>query len=198
MSEETRASSRRFEILLTVAASALGVAFFASVPYWPREPFSNPVPAFIAQSLVAPAEKAPLRGPSVLASARPAPDLNLGLPDDVAMIVRRTGINGETGLIPTAASITTFRLRASGDLVSVAAPTGIEPVVPARGDPDPRGRGRGSASEASVLRVHGFYAIASVDRGNTVIRWTERGVTYEISSRTLDPARLVEVANKLR
>ena len=186
MSEETRASSRRLEILLTVAASALGVAFFASVPYWPREPFSNPVPAFIAQSLAAPAEKAPLRGPSVLASARPAPDLNLGLPDDVAMIVRRTGINGETGLIPTAASITTFRLLATGDLVSVAAPTGVDPVRRISNDAEP------------LLRVRGAYAVATTDRGNTVIRWTENGVTYEVSSRTLDVAGLAEVANKLR
>jgi hypothetical protein len=186
MNDETRGSPRRLEVLLTIAASALGVAFFASVPYWPKESIANPIPGFVAQSLAAPAEKAPLRGPSVLASARPAPDLNLVLPDDVAMIVRRTGINGETGLIPTAASITTFRLRASGDLVSVAAPTGVEPVVPARGDPDP------------AFRVHGFYAVATVDRGNTVIRWTESGVTYEISSRTLDAPRLVEIANKLR
>ena len=168
--EDLRTGSRALEILLTTAATALGVAFFASVPYWPKEAI----------------EKAPLRGPSVLASARPAPNLNLSLPDDVASIVRRTGINGETGLIPTAAAITTFRLRATGDLVSVAAPTGVEPVRPARGDPDP------------AYRVRGFYAIATTERGNTVLRWTERGVTYEISSRTLEPADLVEVANRLR
>jgi hypothetical protein len=170
MSDQVRAASRSFEILLTAAATALGVAFFASVPYWPKEAI----------------DKAPLRGPSVLASARPAPNLNLSLPDDVAAIVRRTGINGETGLIPTAASITTFRLRATGDLVSVAAPTGLDPVKPIRGDPDP------------AFRVRGFYAVATTERGNTVLRWTERGVTYEISSRTLDPNRLAEIANILR
>src|SRR5919201_2448404 len=164
MSEEARSGSRAFEVLLTAAATALGVAFFASVPYWPKEAI----------------EKAPLRGPSVLASARPAPNLNLSLPDDLASLVRRTGINGETGLIPTAASITTFRLRASGDLVSVAAPTGVDAVQPLRGDPDP------------AFRVRGFYAQATTERGNTVIRWTERGVTYEISSRTLDANRLAE------
>jgi hypothetical protein len=170
MSDQVRAASRSFEILLTAAATALGVAFFASVPYWPKEAI----------------DKAPLRGPSVLASARPAPNLNLSLPDDVAAIVRRTGINGETGLIPTAASITTFRLRATGDLVSVAAPTGLDPVKPIRGDPDP------------AFRVRGSYAVATTERGNTVLRWTERGVTYEISSRTLDPNRLAEIANILR
>jgi hypothetical protein len=168
--EGMRTGPRALELLLTAAATALGVAFFASVPYWPKEAI----------------EKAPLRGPSVLASARPAPNLNLSLPDDVASIVRRTGINGETGLIPTAASITTFRLRATGDLVSVAAPTGVDPVLPIRGDPDP------------AYRVRGFYAIATTERGNTVLRWTERGVTYEISSRTLDANRLAAIANTLR
>ena len=184
--DDAPVASRPREILLTLAASALGLAFFASVPYWPKEHFDNPIPAFVSQSLSAPAEKPTLHGPSVLASARPVPDLNLVLPDDVAMIVRRTGINGETGLIHTTASITTFRLRASGDLVSVAAPTGVDPVQPVRGDPDP------------AFRVRGAYAVASMERGNTVIRWTERGITYEISSRTLDANGLVEVANKLR
>ena len=184
--EEMRTGPRALELLLTAAATALGVAFFASVPYWPKQAIDNPIPAFVSRSLTAPAQKAPLRGPSVLASARPAPNLNLSLPDDVASIVRRTGINGETGLIPTAASITTFRLRATGDLVSVAAPTGLDPVMPIRGDVDP------------AYRVRGFYAIATTERGNTVLRWTERGVTYEISSRTLDPNRLAEIANKLR
>jgi hypothetical protein len=185
-SEDVRTTPRSLELLLTVAATALGVAFFASVPYWSKERIDNPILGVIAQTLAAPAEKVVLRGPSVLASAKPAPDLNLTLPDDIATIVRRTGINGETGLIPTAASITTFRLRATGDLVGVAAPTGIDAVQPLRGDPDP------------VHRVHGFYAQVRVDRGVTVIRWTERGVTYEVSSRTLDVESLVAVANKLR
>ncbi len=118
---------------------------------------------------------------------RPAPDLNLVLPDDLAVVVRRSGINGETGLIPTAASITTFRLRATGDLVSVAAPTGVAEVRRINSDPDPG------------LRVRGAYAISSVDRnGSTVIRWTENGVTYEIGSRTLGANELVVLANKLR
>lgn len=176
---------RSLEALLTLAATALGVAFFLSVPYWPKESIANPLPSFLAQRFAAP-PKAPLHGPSVLASARPAPDLNLTLPADLASVVRRTGINGETGLIPTAASITTFRLVATGDLVSVAAPTGVDPVTPLRGDPDP------------AYRVRGFYATASTDRGNNVLRWTERGVTYEISSRTLDPGQLAQIADKLR
>ena len=184
--EEIRAPSRTLEVLLTAAATALAVAFLASAPYLTRESLNNPIPSFIAQSLAAPAEKAPLHGPSILASVPPAPDLNLSLPSDIAVIARRTGINGETGLIPTARSITTFRLVATGDLVSVAAPTGLDPVQPVRGDPD------------RAFRVRGFYASASSERGFTILRCTERGVTYEVSSRTLDPGQLAEIANKLR
>lgn len=167
---------RHLEALLTLAATAIAVAFYASVSYWPKDWTERPIIPNVAVLL----------GPSVLASARPAPDLNLTFPDDIATVVRRSGINGETGLIPTAASITTFRLRATGDLVSVAAPTGVEPVRRISNDADP------------PLRVRGVYAVATIDRGTTVIRWTENGVTYEVSSRTLDPIALAEVANKLR
>ncbi|HZP96785.1 MAG TPA: hypothetical protein VFC31_10675 [Candidatus Limnocylindria bacterium] len=170
---------RPLEGLLTLAATALGIAFFLSVPYWPRAWTERALP-------VASVSRLP-RGPSVLASLRPAPLLNLTFPDDVATVVARRGINGETGLIPTAASITTFRLRATGDLVSVAAPTGVDPVRPVSSDAHP------------ALRVHGAYAVvATDDRGITTIRWTENGVTYEISSRTLDATHLADVANGLR
>jgi len=167
---------RHLEALLTIAATAVAIAFYASVSYWPKDWTERPIVPNVAVLL----------GPSVLASARPAPDLNLALPDDIATVVRRSGINGETGLIPTAASITTFRLRASGDLVSVAAPTGVDPIRRSSIDTEPQ------------LRVRGAYAVASEDRGNTVIRWTEDGVTYEVSSRTLDVRALAALANKLR
>jgi hypothetical protein len=170
---ERVAMPKTLEALLTIAAAAIGIAFYASVSYWPKEWTERPVLPNIAA----------LKGPSVLASLRPAPVLNLTLPDDVAIVVRRTGINGETGLIPTAASITTYRLVATGDLVSVAAPTGVDPVV-VRGEPD--------------YRIHGRPAVESSSRGVTLIRWTENGVTYEVSSRTLTAAALAEVANKLR
>jgi hypothetical protein len=180
---------RSLELLLAAAATALGIAFFASVPYWPKEQVANPLPAFVSSAAQAltPSYRAPLNGPSVLASMRPAPDLNLVLPSDIAVVVARRGINGETGLIPTAASITTFRLRATGDLVSVAAPTGVDAVRRINNDPDPG------------LRVRGAYAVSNVDRnGSTIIRWTENGVTYEISSRTLDASHLADIANTLR
>ena len=178
--------SVRLEALLTIAAGALAVAFFASVPYWPRERIENPLPSFVAAALTVP-NKAPLLGPSVLASAKPAPELNLGLPASVGTVVRRSGINGETGLIPTLASITTFRIDATGDLVSVAMVEGASPITTAA-----------FVGSDSPLMVHGQYAVANVDRGVTHVRWTENGITFDIASRTLGPSALVDIANKLR
>jgi hypothetical protein len=177
----------RLEVLLTLAATSLAVAFFVSVPHWPKQSIDNPISSFVtsaAQRLGS--NKAPLLGPSVLKSLAPVPDLNLDLPSDLATVAARRGINGETGLIPTAAAITTFRLRATGELVSVAAPTGLSPVRRTPGDTGPD------------YLVRGSYAVVTTDRGSTVLRWTEHGVTYEISSRTIDAARLAELANKLR
>lgn len=178
----------RLEALLTIAATALAVAFFASAPYWPRESMDNPVPSFVsaAAQKLSPPNKAPLLGPSVLAGAKPAPELNLGLPGSIATVVRRSGINGETGLIPTDASITTFRLSATGDLVSVAM---VENAIPVSAP---------TAATDSSLQVRGHYAVATFDRGVTHIRWTENGITFDIASRTLEPFPLAEVANKLR
>ena len=178
----------RLEALLTVAATCLAIAFFASAPYWPRQAMDNPLPSFVsaAAQKLSPPNRATLLGPSVLASAKPAPELNLGLPGSIATVVRRSGINGETGLIPTNASITTFRLSATGDLVSVAMVENAAPVsAPA-------------AATSSSLEVRGHYAVATVDRGVTHIRWTENGITFDIASRTLDPLPLAEVANNLR
>jgi hypothetical protein len=179
----------RLEALLTLAAAAVGIAFFASAPYWPKEQIANPLPSFVgaaAQNL-APVNRAPLLGPSVLAGAKPAPELNLGLPQNIATVVRRSGINGETGLIPTLASITTFRIHATGDLVSVAMVEGASPITSAS-----------LAGTDPAFTVRGHYAVSNVDRGITHIRWTENGITFDIGSRTLDAAALIEIANKLR
>jgi len=178
----------RLEALLTVAATALVIAFFASVPHWPKEQIENPLPSFIsaaAQNLTPP-NKAPLLGPSVLASLKPAPELNLALPESIASVVRRTGINGETGLIPTLASVTTFRIRATGDLVSIAMVELASPISAPSAATDP----------ASTVR--GQYAIWNVDRGVTHVRWTENGITFDIASRTVDVPGLIDLANQLR
>ena len=87
---------------------------------------------------------------------------------------------------PTPAQAQAWPPIKNGDSTLLMAPTGIEPVRPAAGDPDP------------AYRVNGYYAVVSAARGSTLVRWTENGVTYEVSSRSLDAATLVELANKLR
>jgi hypothetical protein len=176
--------SWRLEALLTAAATAVAIAFFVSVPHWPAEWTTRPT--LNADAPAALGVPSVLLGPSVLAGLKPVPDVNLNLPADMAVVAIRRGINGETGLIPTAASVTTFRLLASGDLVSVASVPGADPVRASATTPD------------GPLRVRGQYAVASVDRGVTHVRWTENGVTFDITSRTLDASRLTEVANRLR
>ncbi len=167
---------RGLEILLAIAATALGIAFFASVPYWPKDWTDRPVPT---------ATPRVLRGPSVLASLAPAASIRrLTLPDELASVVQRSSPNGETGLIASAGAITTFRLHGTSDLVALSAPPGVDPVRRSPGESGPQ--------------VRGAPALAVVERGSTILRWTEGAVTYQLSSRSLDASRLAEVGNKLR
>ncbi len=169
--------SRPFEALLTLAASVIVIAFFVSVPHWPSSWTTRDgvMPVAVNVSL--------LRGPSLLSNLRPVPELNPTFPPDVASVVRRAGINGETGLIPTAAAVTTYRLNDTGDIVAVS-------TVP---------DGLGAPPRDTGLRVHGQIAYGTLDRGIAHVRWTENGVTYDVASRTLlDVARLAEIANTLR
>ena len=177
---------RRLELLLTIAATAVGLAFFLSVPYWPREQSTNAIRLPTVEPVAVSFATATPRGPSILASVKPAPNFNLELPADIATVTGRRGINGETGLIPTVASITTFRLIATGDLISVS------PILEAEAVRAP------ATLSDPVYRVHGQYAVASIDRGIYQLRWTENGITYQVASRTLDASGLTEVANKLR
>lgn len=167
---------RGLEILLTVAATALGVAFFASVPYWPAEWTERPLPEATPRALL---------GPSVLASLTPVvPVPRLTLPDHLATVVQRIGQSGETGLISSAGAVTTFRLNGTTDLVALSAPSGLDPVRRAPGESGPQ--------------VRGAPALAVAERGSTILRWTEGSVTYQLSSRSLDAGRLIDIANRLR
>lgn len=167
---------RTLEILLTLAATALGIAFFASVPYWPKEWTEKPLPVATPRALL---------GPSVLASLAPAVAVpRLMIPDGLATVVQRISPNGETGLIASAGFVTTFRLNGTSDLVALSAPPGLDPVRRAPGETGPQ--------------VRGAPALALAERGSTILRWTEGAVTFQLSSRSLDATRLVELANRLR
>lgn len=160
---------RALEASLALAAGALAVGFFASVPYWPREWTDRPVPP----PIVIP------NAFSVLAHARPAPSAALTLPPDVGDVIQQRGPNGETGLIARETAITMVRLRGTGDVVAFG-------TVPP------------TAAVGARLEVRGVAGFTFTDRGLTVVRWMENELMYEISSRTLDGARLAEIAGRLR
>ncbi len=115
---------------------------------------------------------------SVLARAQPAPSTALELPRDVGVVIQQRGPNGETGLIARDYAVTMVRLR-SGDVVTFGTVAPSEPV----GTPVP---------------VRGTSGVTFTDAGLAVVRWSENGAFYEMSSRTLAADRLVEIAALLR
>lgn len=159
---------RVFEALLASAATLLVAGFFLSVPHWPRE---------WTQRTDLPPVVIP-NAFSVLAHAQPAPSRTLELPDDLGTVIQQRGPNGETGLIARDTAITLVRLR-TGDVVAF----GAVPATPSVG---------------AGLDVRGSAGFTFVENGLTVVRWMENATMYEMSSRTLDAARLVEIAGSLR
>ena len=95
---------------------------------------------------------------------------------------------GQTGLVRNDAVATTYRLRATGDLVTVA-PLPLNEMLPYSSPlvTDPPLRVRGRAAEAT-------YTI----NGTSAIRWIENDTVFEMSSRTLTVAQLAELADRLR
>jgi len=129
-----------------------------------------------------------MSGPSVLeqAFANPKPvRLLLELPADIAVPVPPGRIVGDYGPGRPAPTVRAYRLRGSNDTVVVA----MAPDAPAVLAPAKR--------PADALAVHGNYAVGWMEEPTSlnVVRWTENGMTYEVSSRSLgvrDLARLAE------
>lgn len=167
-------------IALSIGASALTIAVFAVLAFWPGER-ERQAPAFAL-----PLPQVTLARPSFV--TRPVPDRRLTLPPDLAMVMYRITYQGQTGLVSSDALSTTYRLRATGDLVTVA------PLPLAESWPYPS-----PAPGEAPLRVRGRDANWIVtDNGTTAIRWIENGISFEMSSRTLGVAQLVDLAYKLR
>lgn len=159
---------RSFEVPLAFVTAFLVAGFFVTAPHWPR-------------GWTRRAELPPVVLPnafSILDHASPAPSRTLALPVDLGTVIQQRGPNGETGLIARDTAITMVRLR-GGDVVAFGR------VPPS----SPRGR---------PITVRGVAGVAFSDGGLHVVRWTENGASYEISSRTLDADRLVEIARLLR
>jgi len=131
-------------------------------------------------------------GPSILEQAfarpKPPPTLDLRLPSDLASEVQPLTVDGIYGPARPAPTLRSFRLRGSNAIVVVA----MLPSAPAVVSPP--------NAPADALFVHGAYAANYSIEATSVsaIRWSEDGMTYEVSSRALLLADLVRVAEQVR
>ncbi|HKC92006.1 MAG TPA: hypothetical protein VKE23_11850 [Candidatus Limnocylindria bacterium] len=163
-------------VMLSLASAAVAAALHLGVNAVPHEQLARVLPA---------------TGPSILAQAfaQPAPPrLALDLPPEVAVpIPPGRVVVGDYGPGRPAPTVRAYRLRGSNDTVVVALAADAQPVsAPARRTPD-------------ALAVHGSYAIAwTIEPSINVVRWTVQGLTYEISSRTVQARELARIAEQLR
>ena len=87
-----------------------------------------------------------------------------------------------------APTVRSYRLRGSSDLIVVAmAPDAALVLAP-------------PTRPADALAVHGSYAIGWIVEPTSlnVVRWTENGMTYEVSSRSLGVRDLARLAEQIR
>ncbi len=169
--------------MTAVTAVAVGVAlvFFTALAFAPGKRASQ-TPIFVLSAPALPTMARPTF------NTRPVPDRTLVLPEEDAVTTFRITSLGQTGLVNNDSIATTYRLRATGDLVTVA-PLPESEALPYTSplviDPPLRVRGRAAQATFTV-------------NGTAAIRWVENTMVFEMSSRTLTVAQLAELANKLR
>ena len=166
---------------VTVVAVTVALGFFTALAFAPGQRASQ-TPLFTFSEPALPT----MARPSFV--TRPVPDRTLVISPDVAKVTSRITARGQTGLISNDSLVTTYRLVATSDLVTVAwlLPSEAMPYPsPAPGDAPLRVRGR----DANWIIT---------DNGMRAIRWLESGMVFEMSSRTLTIAQLADLANLLR
>ena len=171
-----RAISPRLGPMLSIASAAVAAAALlaiAAIPHQSGPRFAEAGPSILEQAFAKP---------------KPPPTLHLALPSDIAIEVlpqRVDGIYGPARPMPTVRS---FRLRGSNAIVVVAMFPGAPAVV------------RPATAPADALSVHGAYAANySVEATSiSAVRWTENGMTYEVSSRSLSLRDLAVLAEQVR
>ncbi|MGH2492556.1 MAG: hypothetical protein ACRDF9_13745 [Candidatus Limnocylindria bacterium] len=179
-SERPATSSLRMTAV-TVAAVAVALVFFAVAAFAPGQRASQ-TPLFTIPAPALPT----LARPSFV--TRPVPDRTLALPSNLGTATYRITAFGQTGLISNDSLATTYRLHASGDVLTLAW------LPPAEALPYPS-----PAPGDAPLRVRGRDANWIVtDNGMRAIRWLESGMVFEMSSRTLTIAQLADLASRLR
>lgn len=166
---------------ITLVAVGVALMLFVALAFGPsRRERQTPIFKFPEPALPT------LPGPTFV--TQPAPDWRLRLSPDVAEVTYRITNSGFTGLIPDDSLMTTYRLVASSDVLTVAwlYPDEVLPFPsPATGDVPLRVRGR-----------HANWIVT--DNGVSAIRWLEEEMVFEMASRTLTVAELTDLANKLR
>ena len=170
-----RPISSRLGGMLSIASAAVAAAALlaiAALPHGSTPRFAEAGPSILEQAFAKP---------------KPPPTLHLALPSDIAIEVlpqRVDGIYGPARPMPTVRS---FRLRGSNAIVVVAMFPGAPAVV------------RPATAPADALSVHGAYAANySVEATSiSAVRWTENGMTYEVSSRALLLGDLVRLAEQV-
>jgi hypothetical protein len=166
---------------VTVVAVGVALVFFTALAFAPGQRASQ-TPIFTLSAPALPTMARPTY------NTRPVPDRTLVLPQEDAVTTFRITSLGQTGLVNNDSIATTYRLRATGDLVTVAPlPQGeaLPYTSPLVMDPPLRVRGRAAEATFTV-------------NGTAAIRWVENGMVFEMSSRTLNVAQLTELANTLR
>lgn len=171
-----RAISPQLGRMLSIASAAVATAALLMISALPHETPSRFVetrPSILEQAF---------------AKAKPATTLDLQLPSDVATEALPQRVDGIYGPARPAPQVRSFRTRGSNALVVVAmlpdAPAVIRPASPTAGD----------------LSVHGAYAANySVEATSiSAVRWTENGMTYEVSSRALLLRDVLRLAEQVR
>ena len=171
-----RAVSPRLGVMLSIASAAVAAAALLMIAALPHDASARFVSA----------------GPSVLeqafASQKPPTTLDLLLPSDVAVEISPLRVDGIYGPRRPAPTVRLFRMRDSNAIVTVAMLPGIPAIVPA------------ASASGEALSVHGTYAANySVEATSlSAIRWTEKGMTYEVSARSVALRDLVRLAEQVR
>jgi hypothetical protein len=162
--------------MLSIASAAVATAALLVIAARPHDG----APRFVAS------------GPSILEQAfakpKPPPTLELLLPSSLAVEVLPQRVDGVYGPARPAPTVRSFRVRGTSVVVIVAmlpsAPAIIRPTNP----------------PVDALSVHGAYAANySVEATSiSAVRWSENGMTYEVSSRGLLLLDLVGLAEQVR
>jgi hypothetical protein len=158
--------------MLCVASAAVAAAALlavAAIPHQSAPRFAEPGPSILEEAFARP---------------KPPPTLDLTLPSDLATEIQPLRVDGIYGPARPAPTVRLFRLRRSEAVVIVAMLPGAPAMVRPANSPD-------------ALSVHGAYAANYSVEATSInaVRWTENGMTYEVSSRALllgDVVRLAE------